>query len=177
MANPATITERHPLHLVFVEAWAAVKDYFDLALRDCYETCCRRASSGTLYKHKEMCAVFMAGDIGAFNRVLDAVRDQQDPAPVDLRFVLRSSSCLSVVVSCLALKMDFADCINRVRRSLKDLEHNNFEVQEVENLKCIMQTSADRLVEAGVRSFDKQLRRSSSWIARCRSAFRLRSTN
>jgi hypothetical protein len=110
-----------------------------------------------LQKHHHMCSIFVTGQPDVFDRVVEAVRSVKDPAPGDLRTVLRSSTCLSVVFAELALNMDFIEYVSRVKKSLDDLEHNSFEMAEVQNLRAIMQSEAEKLVAAGARGFDKKL--------------------
>ena len=42
--------------------------------------------------------------------------------------------------------MDFAEYVQRVQRSLKDLEHNNFDLIELQNTQNLMHAEAERLV-------------------------------
>ena len=106
-------------------------------------------------KYRASCALFVP-DPGALDRVIESQVKQKDPKVADLQLVLRSSAVLKVVFSELALKMDFLEYIKRARHALRDLEHNNFDMDEYHNLQRIMQSDAEKLVHAGLRSFDKK---------------------
>ena len=106
-------------------------------------------------KYRASCALFVP-DPGALDRVIESQVKQKDPKVADLQLVLRSSAVLKVVFSELALKMDFLEYIKRARHALRDLEHNNFDMEEYHNLQRIMQSDAEKLVHAGLRSFDKK---------------------
>ncbi len=69
---------------------------------------------------------------------MGATREQRDPPSSDLRSILSSSSCMSVIFSELVLKMDFIDYVGRVKAVLQDLELNSFDMSEMLSLQAII---------------------------------------
>ncbi len=146
------------MHEAFPEAWKVVRDYLDEAL---CEHCEKLLGQGIdrdsiLQTNYKLCAIFLPQP-ALLDRVVAATRAGRDPDPGDLRTVLRASGFLSTVFAELALKMDFTEYVHRIKTSLKDLEHNNFDIDEVQNLRGILQAEAQKLVDAGIRSFDKKI--------------------
>lgn len=117
-----------------------------------------------LLRHYAVCGLFLEWDASPLDRVIAAIRAQEDPQPGDLRKVLRSATSLSVIFSGLALKMDFLEYIARIRSSLHDLGHNSFELNEVRNLQAVMHADAEKLISAGVEHSTGRWPRSTSWI-------------
>ena len=124
------------------EAWNALFSYFDDGLCWLFEDM-SDVREAFLEKYGEALAMF-CDDRQAIVNAAKAVVDGVEIELGDLQTVLASSSTGRAVFAKEALDMDKKLYLRRIEQALKDCEHNNYDVEDVEQTTQVMFCEAFR---------------------------------
>lgn len=148
--------ERTNTHKKHPQAWEVMKDHFDGHLNEHYTYMANRHVEPIEFIQKYIHILRLFIDPADLDQVADAISKKSDP-PINVMLRVCSSCTVARnLFAAQATKMDLAMFAHNARVRVRDLEHLNFQLDEVRNFENIMVSESKQLHQTGHVTFDRK---------------------